>query len=150
MNLSLNKEKIDWHKILFLVLILVFIGSVVFYDYSRLKKDFRNVRSLLADVRSRAIKENRDITAQFFEKGLVIKDNISGRIHDELEIPTLQSVNYDTTLGKDMIVFTGRGTARYNVRVHGGDLTLKSWFGFQKHIAVNCTGFVREGTYPDE
>jgi len=150
MNLSLNKEKIDWHKILFLVLILVFIGSVVFYDYSRLKKDFKSVRSLLSDVRFRAIKKNRDITAQFIEKGLVIKDTKSAKVYSELKIPTLQNVNYDTTLGKDMIVFTGRGTARYNVRVHGGDLTLRSWFGFQKHIAVNCTGFVREGTYPAE
>jgi hypothetical protein len=62
----------------------------------------------------------------------------------------LADVNYNTTLGDDMIVFDGHGTSEYNKRVHGGDLRLKSWFGFRKNIAVNCTGLVTEGLYPGE
>jgi len=27
---------------------------------------------------------------------------------------------------------------------------LKSWLGFRKNIAVNCTGLVTEGVYPVE
>lgn len=54
----------------------------------------------------------------------------------------------NTKLGKDMIVFTGQGTEPYNIKIHGGDLTLRSWFGFQKHLAVNCTGFATEGVTP--
>ncbi|MBW1783106.1 MAG: hypothetical protein JRL30_20480 [Deltaproteobacteria bacterium] len=47
-----------------------------------------------------------------------------------------------------MIVFCQRGTGEYNKREHGGDLRLKSWLGFRKNIAVNCTGLVKEGLYP--
>jgi hypothetical protein len=47
-----------------------------------------------------------------------------------------------------MIVFDGHGTSEYNKKEHGGDLRLKSWLGFRKNIAVNCTGLVTEGVYP--
>ena len=67
-----------------------------------------------------------------------------------MTVPTLDQVNYDTTLGDDMIVFYKRGTAEYNKRIHGGDIRLKSWLGFRKNIAVNCTGLVVEGVYPAE
>jgi len=52
--------------------------------------------------------------------------------------------------GDNMIIFTGHGTSGYNKRIHGGDLSLKSWLGFRKNIAVNCTGLVTEGVYPGE
>jgi hypothetical protein len=61
----------------------------------------------------------------------------------------LDQVNYDTTLGDDMIVFYKQGTGKYNKRVHGGDIQLKSWFGFQRNIVVRCTGLVMEGVYPE-
>jgi len=72
----------------------------------------------------------------------------SGQLYASLAVPTLQDVNYDTTLGKNMTVYTGVGTAGHNVKEHGGGLTLRSWFGFKKHIAVNCNGMVTEGRNP--
>ena len=58
-------------------------------------------------------------------------------------------MNYDTTLGEDMMVFYSQGTAKYNKRVHGGDIRLKSWLGFRRNIVVRCTGLVMEGVYPE-
>ena len=40
---------------------------------------------------------------------------------DNLNVPTLAEVNYDTTPDHKMIVFDGHGTSAYNKRVHGGD-----------------------------
>ncbi len=31
-----------------------------------------------------------------------------------------------------------------NVRTHGGDIRLRSWLGFEKHLAVNCNGYGSE------
>jgi len=45
-----------------------------------------------------------------------------------------------------MIVY-GVGTSGHNTKEHGGDLALRAWFGFKKHIAVNCNGLVTAGRY---
>ncbi len=67
-----------------------------------------------------------------------------------MKVSTLHKVNYDTTLGKDMIVFENGVTNPFNIRIHGGDLSVKSWLGFTKNIHVNCAGYVREGKYPED
>ena len=90
------------------------------------------------------------LIARFGGKDVVVMDKNTGKIAKRLSIPTLNEVNYDTTLGNKMIVFYWSGTSDYNKRVHGGDLRLKSWFGFRRNIAVNCTGLVTEGLYPAE
>ena len=48
-----------------------------------------------------------------------------------------------------MIVFYAHGTGKYNKRVHGGDIRLRSWLGFRKNIVVRCTGLTMEGVYPE-
>ena len=105
--------------------------------------------SFLTKVRSEAMQDNVILITQFMGKDVIVKDK-RGNVLDFLHVSTLHKVNYDTRLGKSMIVFSGRGTTPYNIRVHGGDMTLKSWFGFRKNIAVNCTGLVTEGLYPDD
>ncbi len=82
------------------------------------------------------------------QEEITITDRKTGEVISSLNIPTLHQVNYDTTLGDDMIVFDSHGTSEYNKRVHGGDLMLKSCLSFRKNIAVNCTGLVTEGLYP--
>jgi len=90
------------------------------------------------------------LTVRFINKKAVVTDRKTGKLVRTLAVPTVDEVNYDTFLGDNMIVFCGRGTGDYNNREHGGGLRLKSWFGFQKNIAVNCTGLVTEGVYPGE
>ena len=52
--------------------------------------------------------------------------------------------------GKDTIVFSRGTTSAFNIRIHGGEIILKSWLGFTKYIHINCAGYIREGRYPDE
>jgi len=65
-------------------------------------------------------------------------------------IPMISRVNYDTLMGNDMIVYTWRGTAEYNKKIHGGEIMLKSLLGFRRYIHVNCNGLVTEGRYPED
>ena len=53
-----------------------------------------------------------------------------------LEIPFLHSARYETNLGTGVIGFNGNGTRDYNIREHGGDFTLQSFFGFKKSIHI--------------
>ena len=92
---------------------------------------------------------NKTLAVRFDGGQVTVTDKRTGRVRKTLQVPTLHKVNYDTTTGKNMIVFTGKGTSPYNIREHGGDITLKAWFGVEKHIAVNCTGLVTEGRYPE-
>jgi len=119
-------------------------------DYYRVNGDFSGLKVLLRDTRYRAIDKNEVLAVRFVGKKAVVSDRKTGKIVKTLDIPTLDEVNYDTVLGDNMIVFHGRGTGDYNKREHGGDLRLKSWLGFRKNIAVNCTGLVTEGVYPGE
>ena len=106
--------------------------------------------SLLKYVRRAAIKNNRLFIVRFHRKEITVQSGNAGAIQQVLTVPTLHSVNYDTTLGTNRIVFDGHGTDTYNLRVHGGDITLKSRVGFERSIHVNCTGLAREGLYPIE
>ena len=137
-------------RILILAILFTSIGTFVLWDYVRVDRDFSKLKALLQDTRYRAIGNDRPFVVKFSDEEVVVSDKNTGLVIKALIVPTLDEVNYDTTLGKDMIVFTGHGTSAYNKRIHGGDLTLKSWFGFRKYIAVNCTGLVTEGLYPGE
>ena len=136
------------YRILILTLLIVSTGILVIQDYSRLTKDFSKLMFFLTKVRLKAMQDDVILITQFNRKNVIVKDN-NGNVLDFLHVSTLNKINYDTKLGKNIIVFSGRGTSPYNIRVHGGDMTLKSWFGFRKNIAINCTGLVTEGLYPE-
>ena len=136
------------YRVLILTLLIVSTGILVIQDYSRLTKDFSKLKSFLTKVRLKAMQDDVILITQFIGENVIVKDK-KDNVLDSLHVSTLNRINYDTKLGKNMIVFSGRGTSPYNIRVHGGDMTLKSWFGFRKNIAVNCTGLVTEGLYPE-
>ena len=137
-------------RILIMALLFTVLGTLVLWDYHRVDRDFSALKALLQDTRYRAITKNKTLMARFMGKEIVVSDKNTGLLIKTLSVPTLAQVNYDTTLGDNMIVFTGHGTSAYNKRVHGGDIRLKSWLDFRKNIAVNCTGLVTEGIYPAE
>ncbi len=142
-----------WKTILRIALlsaVLSGIGCFVMWDYNRVNRDFRQLKTLLTDARYQATGQDKVLVIRFIGDTVSITNNDTGVVIKSLDVPTLHQVNYDTTLGNDMIVFYDRGTGRYNKRVHGGDIRLETWLGFRKNIAVNCTGLVSEGTYPDE
>ena len=126
------------------------MGCFVVWDYYQVNRDFMQLKTLLTDTRNRAISKNDALVARFVEKQVIVTHKDTGIVINALTVPTLDQVNYDTTLGQNMIVFYSRGTAKYNKRVHGGDIRLKTWLGFRKNIVVRCTGLVMEGVYPAE
>ena len=134
-------------RILILTILFTGIGVLVLWDYYRVERDFSELKTLLSDTRHRAMSKNKTLVTRFVAKQVTITDTETGKVMSSLTIPTLHQVNYDSTLGDDMIVFDGHGASKYK-REHGGDLRLKSWLGFRKNIAVNCTGLVTEGVYP--
>ena len=126
------------------------MGAFVLWDYKRVAKDFSALKTLLEDARYQAATKDQALVVRFLDDQVEVTDKVSGEIIGMLSISTLNQVNYDTTLGDNMIVFNGRGTSDFNKRVHGGDIRLRSWFAFERNIAVNCTGLVTEGVYPNE
>ena len=60
-----------------------------------------------------------------------------------------EEMTIKVTVQKDnVVVYFAPKATRPEEMILGGDLRLKSWFGFRKNIAVNCTGLVTEGVYP--
>ncbi len=143
-------KEINYLRVLFLSLLFVSAGSFVLWDHYRVMRDFSNLKSFLTGTRIEAIEKNKILIIKFIGKDITITDDKTGVALTTFHLPTLHSVNYDTKLGKNMIVLSSTGTSPHNLRIHGGDLTLRSWLGFRKNIAVNCTGLVSEGLYPDE
>ena len=143
-------KEINYLRVLLLSLLLIFAGSFVLWDRYRVIRDFSNLKSSLIYTRIEAFEKNKILIVKFIGKDITITDDKTGVALSSFHLPTLHSVNYDTKLGKNMIVFSSTGTSPHNLRIHGGDLTLRSWLGFRKNIAVNCTGLVSEGLYPAE
>lgn len=140
--------KINPVRTLLLTFVIVSIGILVVWDRNEVNRDFDNVMALLREVWITAGVNDRTIVVRFEEDKITATDDDSGLPFSTLNVSTLHQVNYDTTLGSNMIVFSGVGTSIHNKREHGGDLILKSWFGFNKYIAVNCAGLATEGRYP--
>ena len=136
-------------RVTLLSAVLSAIALFVIWDHSRVNRDFRQLKTLLTDARLNAVTQHKVLVARFTGKTVYVTDNKAGAVIETLAVPTLNKVNYDTTLGKDMIVFYERGTGKYNKRVHGGDIRLKSYLGFRKNIVVRCTGLAMEGVYPE-
>lgn len=106
-------------------------------------KDFLNAKKTIVQVRAASIVDHKERIVKFIDKTLLAYESDS--LIFSLKLSTLSKVNYNTTIGNDMIVFTATGTDPYNKKVHGGDISFKSWLGFKKSLWVNCTGYVVEG-----
>jgi len=145
-----NLSKINFVRVFLVSLTLICVGGLIMWDYHRLSEDFYNVMSLFRNVRLYSAEADKNMAVRFDDKNIIVKEVGTDEQYYTLKAQTLHKVNYNTTLGKGIIIFSGIGTSPYNLKVHGGDLLLKSWFGFKKYIWVNCTGFAKEGQYPDE
>jgi Tfp pilus assembly protein FimT len=135
----------------YLIFILLFVAAALFaiaWDLNRLNTDFNNLFTLLRAARADAFYKDTTIIVRFNGKTVTVIDQKTSTT-TTATIPSITAVNYDTTLGKDMIVFKWRGTEQYNKRVHGGEIMLRSLLGFGRYIHVNCTGLVKEGRYPE-
>jgi hypothetical protein len=73
-----------------------------------------------------------------------------GQVIDSLWLTTLGEVRFKTTRGDRMIVYGQGGlTNFYNVHLHGGDVTLRSWTDHSRSLWVHCSGGVTGGRNDD-
>jgi len=140
---------LNYKRIAILSIIFILIGCFVLFDYHRVLNDFTNLKSFLTDTWYSTTKDGKSFIVRFKDKEAQLY-SFEGTFIRKIQISTLYQVNYNTTKGNDMIIFTPRGTQQYNTRIHGGDIRLRSWLGFKKSIAVNCNGYVSEGIYPED
>ncbi|NMC34371.1 MAG: hypothetical protein GYA36_18250 [Veillonellaceae bacterium] len=132
-------------------LVIMLLIDMVLIDKCILVRDYNNLMSLLQETRYSAIYDNRTLTIRFAGHTAVLADK-DGVTLTSLFIPTLTQVNYNTTKGPNQIIFDARCgvTSPYNIHIHGGDFTLRSWFGDERGIWVHCTGFASEGWMTEE
>lgn len=134
-------------RVALLTIAVVSSGMAIQWDRYRLYKDFENVMSLLRSVWMETGVNNTQLIVKFGKERIDVSFGDTGNIYAALDVPTLHKVNYDTTLGENMIVYTGVGTARHNMRSAGGGFTLRSWLGIDKDITVNGNGLALEGRH---
>ena len=90
------------------------------------------------------------VTVRFTDHRTVVEDR-AGKVLESLFLVTLAEVRYQTTQGDRRIVFSAGGgqTSPYNVHLHGGDMTLRSWTGAERSLWVHCTGGITQGRNDD-
>ena len=129
--------------------VIILIASFVLIDFHRVEKDFQGLRVDLMRVRFQSISRPSPLVVRFDSDNLAVMDLTSGKILETLRYRTISKVDYQTTLGDNMIVFLNGTTSYHNKRVHGGEIELRSWLGFTKYMHVNCAGYVEEGRFPE-
>lgn len=133
-------------KILTLIFITLSLISLPLWDRYRIERDFTNTMRFLRYARLFSLDSNTAHAVIFEKKSAILQNVSTGKKIQRLKIGTLRNVNYDTKQGKDRIIFNDKGmTDSYNVNEHGGDIKLRSLFGFKKSIWIHCTGLATEG-----
>jgi hypothetical protein len=135
--------------LIFTLLTLAAVYGGILWDLQRLDKNFDQLYLLLRTARVDALYKDTIVVVRFNGNTVTVTNQKDSR-NMTVIIPTIAKVDYDTTMGKGMIIYDWRGTAAHNKRVHGGEIMLRSLLGFRRYIHVNCTGLVTEGRYPED
>jgi hypothetical protein len=142
-------KHLNIRTLIFILLPIAVASVVILWDLQCLDKDFNRLYLLLRTARLDAFYKKTTIIIRFNGNTVTVTNQ-----KDSENIITLilmiARIDYDTIMGNDMIVYTWRGTAAYNKRVHGGEIMLKSLLGSRRYIHVNCNGLVNEGRYPED
>jgi len=144
------KQKIRIKNIIIASSIITVIALLVLFDYHRVNSDFERLKADLMRIRLKSITEDTVLTVKFDGNTVSVVEFFDGPLIESHVYSTISKVEYDTTVGKSRIVFCAGTTSMYNERIHGGEIALKSWFGFNKYIHVNYKGIAEEGRYPEE
>ena len=118
------------------------------WDINRLDNNFNQLFLLLRTARVDALYMKTTVIVRFNGNTVTVSNQKDSKSKTTI-IPTIAKVDYETTMGNDMIVYNEHGTSEYNKRIHGGEIMLKSLLGFRRYIFVNRDGVVTEGRYPE-
>ncbi len=130
--------------------LMFFLYFLIYYDYQQVQKSSAFLKSNLKQIRMETLVNGVTLLVAFDKNKMSVLSYPEKQMVKTIKIPLLENVQYDTKVGPDTIVFNKGTTSAFNTRIHGGEITLKSWFGFKKHIHVNCAGYIREGRYPED
>lgn len=144
------KQKLRIKNIIIATSLITTFALLVLFDHQRVQNEFISLKAELRKIRLKTVTENKPLIVKFNANEISILDYKKGELLKTIKYDTISDVNYDTKIGKNMIVFHGGTTNRFNKRIHGGEIALRSWFGFKKYIHVNCAGYVGEGRYPED
>jgi hypothetical protein len=148
-RVMMRQKHLNIRTLIFILLPIAVASVAILWDLQRLDKNFNSLYSLLKTARWDAFYKDTTIIVRF-NGSVVTVTNQKNSTSITSTIPTISRVDYDTVMGKGMIVYDWRGTAEYNKRVHGGEIMLKSLLGFRRYIHINCNGMVTEGRYPED
>jgi hypothetical protein len=141
------QKYITRNTLIFILSIIAVVYVGILWDLQRLDKDFDQLFLLLRTARVDALYMETIVIVKFNGSKVAVTNQKDSKEMTRT-FSTIAKVDYDTTMGNDMIVYDRYGTGEYNKRVHGGEIMLKSLMGFRRYIHVNCTGLVTEGRYP--
>ncbi len=144
------KQKVSLKNIIAGTSLMLTLTLLVFIDYQRVQKDFSHLKTKLNEFRMESLMMGKNLVIGFKENEMSATVYKTNQQIESMKISTLHDVQYDTVLGIDTIVFYKGTTSAYNKRIHGGEISLRSWLGFTKYIHINCAGYVREGQYPED
>lgn len=129
--------------------LMIAVGPVALaWQHFRVDREFHALYLLLNRARTQAMQAG-PVTVRFTPY-TVRMEWPDGDVMESLFLTTLEEVRYQTTQGDRCIVFSAGGpTSPYNIHLHGGDMTLKSWTGYQRSLWVHCSGGVTTGRNED-
>jgi len=139
-----------WPRVIALALALAAIPTALAWQHFQVEQDYHALWRLLSRARTQAMMAG-PVTVRFTDYRVVVEDR-AGDVLESLFLATLHEVRYQTTQGDRRIVFSNGGggqTSPYNVHLHGGDLTLRSWTGAERSLWVHCTGGITGGRNED-
>jgi hypothetical protein len=116
------------YRIAFLLLLLsaAILGFLLTWDMKRLDEDFTRLYKILGTARLDAFYKETTIIVRFNGTTVTVTNQNDSK-STTTTIPTLAKVDYDTDMGHNMIVYTWRGTADHNKRIHGGSCLSLCW-----------------------
>jgi hypothetical protein len=135
--------------LIFILSIIAVMYGGILWDLHCLDKDFDQLYLLLRTARVDALYKDTTVIVRFNGNTVTVTNKRDSKKMTRT-FSTIAGVDYDTTMGKNMIVYDRHGTGEYNKRVHGGEIMLKSLLGFRRYIHVNRNGLVTEGRYPED
>lgn len=138
-----------WLHVIALALVFAAAPVMVAWQHFQVDQEFHALYLLLNRARTQAM-QTGPLTVRFTPYTVRV-EGPDGDVMESRFLTTLEEVRYQTTQGDGRIVFSAGGgqTSPYNVHLHGGDVTLKSWTGYQRSLWVHCTGGVTSGRNED-
>ncbi|MDS4058453.1 MAG: hypothetical protein RKP73_07765 [Candidatus Contendobacter sp.] len=141
-------RSLRWRRVIALALVIASGSMVLAWQHFQVEREYHALWMLLGQARTQAMASG-PVTVRFTDHGVVV-ENRAGDVLESLVLVTLNEVRYQTTQGDRRIVFGPVGsTSSYNVHLHGGDVTLRAWTGFERSLWVHCTGGITQGRNDD-